>query len=390
MMRADLATEQPFERDEYRKFRAVGHVVASRGEQHFPLVVGYDDVRRVARDWQRFTSDTPFEVPIPHEHDVRSVRQIPIELDPPAHRAFRALVEPRFSRNAIESHSPVVAQVVKPVLDAAIDRGRLDVARDLALPVVNHALAAVLGLPVEDVLTWLEWGAHVFNTTDDGSQTPNTRLDEYLDRVVDSALDGHDVGMFSELAAASVDGRPLTRDELLGFGNLLFAGGRDTVVAGIVNAFLTIAHIPAALDWLRDDELNVQSAVEEILRIQSPLGYIGRHTTEPVLLDDRSLPAGTLIGLGFAAANRDPAVFEDADRCRLDRQPNRHVAFGHGPHTCLGAQLARMEMRVTLQCLADTAARIEVVEEPRRRYQSIAGQSVLAGFDEVCVRVTCR
>ncbi len=388
-MRPDLATDQPFQPDPYRDFRAHGHVWMARGDSQFPLVIGFDDVRRTARNWHTFTSDTPCEVPIPHEHDVRSVRQLPIEVDPPLHTKMRNLVEERFSREAVEAHAPLVRKLATTALRAAVERGSINVADDLALPIVNYSLAATLGLPEDDVPTWLAWGTHVFYRNS-SRKTPNRQLDDYLERRVDDALEGNGIGMFAELAAASVDGQPLERDELLGFGNLMFAGGRDTVVAGMVNAFVAIAHIPSALDWIRNDVKHAESAVEEILRVQSPLPLIGRHTSSPVQLGDLDLPEGALVGLGFAAANRDPSAFPDADRCRLDRQPNRHVAFGHGPHTCIGARLARMEMRVTLECLAEIAQGITIIGDLHRRHANVAGSAAVVGFEHVESRLVPR
>lgn len=387
-MRDDLQTDRPFEADPYRDYRAAGHVVAERGDQRFALIVGYDEVKRVARAWQDFTSDTPFEVPIPHERGVRSVRQLPIEIDPPAHGELRALVEDRFSRRAADDHEHVVERVVTAALDGLIDGEELRVVEDLALPVVNYGLAATLGLPADDVPRWISWGTHAFRPTADGAKAGNRDLDDYLDERVAEALDGQGVGMLADLAVARIDGRPLERDELLGFANLMFAGGRDTVIAGIVNAFVVLAHLPAALGWLREDDHNVRRAVEEVLRIQAPLNYIGRHATRAARAGGCPVAGGELVALGFAAANRDPDIFEDADRCHLDRWPNRHVAFGHGPHTCLGAHLARMEMRVTLRCLARVAERIELSADPAVRHLDIAGHPVLVGFDAVRVRTT--
>lgn len=144
--------------DPYEAYRDNGHVIVDRAGQTFPLVVNFEELRRVAKDWRTFTSDTPFEVPIPHEHGVRSVRQLPIEVDPPLHAAMRALTDPAFSRRAVEQHAEVVAGVVERSLAAALAKGRLDVVDELALPTVNHALAAALGRPAADAEMWLSWG----------------------------------------------------------------------------------------------------------------------------------------------------------------------------------------------------------------------------------------
>jgi cytochrome P450 len=383
-----IVTAEPFQADPYAPFRQAGHVRATRDGWDFTLAVNYDEVKRIARDWRTFTSDTPFEVPIPHEHDVRGVRQLPIEVDPPRHTVLRRLVEDAFSHEGVEAHAPVVADVVDRALAKAGLHRRLDVVSEIALPVVNHALAATLGLPIEDVSLWLTWGTHVFFPSGSAAKRSNEALDAYLERIVDDALDGSGGGIFADVARADVDGRRLTRDEVLGFANLMFAGGRDTVVGGIVNMFIAVAHLPAALAWVREHPRNARTAVEEILRIQAPLSYIGRHATEPATVGGSKVDHGDLVALGFGAANRDPSAFDDADSCRLDRRPNRHIAFGHGPHTCLGAHLARMEMRVTLERLAAVADAVEFVEPFTRRHLDVGGQQVVTGFDHVVVSLS--
>lgn len=381
-------TERLFPPDPYAAYRAAGHVIQHDGGLEFPLVVGYDELKRITRDWQTFTSDTPFEVPIPHEHHVRPVRQLPIETDPPLHTELRALTDDLFSREAVEHHAAVVADAVDEALDRGLAAGRLDVITDLALPTVNHALAAALGRPRDHVDTWLAWGTHVF-AADTGTKRGNTTLDGYLEDAVDSARPG-DPGFFGRLATAELHGRPLTRDERLGFANLVFAGGRDTVVTGITTSMYVLARQPGAFEFMAGSTDNIRSAIEEVLRIQTPLAYIGRHATTATTAGGCPVGPGALIGLGWAAANRDPAAFDGPDECRLDRRPNRHIAFGHGPHTCLGIHLARMELRVVLERVVARIGAVEVLEGPVSKTIDIAGQPVENGYDHLVVRLVPR
>jgi len=373
--------------DPYEAFREAGHVVVETAGLRFPLAVGFDEVRRLARDWPTFTSDTPFEVPIPHEHGLRPVRQLPIETDPPRHTALRALADPAFSRTAVEAHAEVVADVAAPALRRALEVGKLDVGPQLALPVVNHTLAAVLGRPATDVDLWLSWGTHVFDAS--GGRSGNTELDRYLEAAVEAARPG-DPGFFGLLAGAEVDGRSLSHDEKLGFGNLVFAGGRDTVVSAIVTLLTVLAGEPRALGWLREDLDRIRPAVEEVLRVSSPLPYIGRHATAAATAGGCPVEAGGLVALGFGAANHDPAAFADPSTCDLARRPNRHIAFGHGPHTCIGAHLARMELRVVLEQLLELVGHVELLGEPRPKVIELGGREVAVGFDGVSVRLSPR
>ena len=333
------------------------------GDQSFTRILDHASVRAAARDWDTFTSATPFRVPIPEESDVRPVRQVPIEFDPPEHGAFRRIVEPRFSRAAAQTHRRGVAEVVESAVSTALDTGTLAVVDDLALPVVSQALAATLGHPADrDRLA--SWGLHVFTDPETGRRRRNEDLDTYLAERVDQALTDPGDDLFGDLAQASIDGRPLTRDELLGYGYLVLAGGRDTVIASIAGALAHLAAHPHDHARLRDEPDLIPTAVEEFVRVVSPLGEIGRTVATPTTLGDTALVPGDLVSLCFASANHDPTVFDAPDECRLDRRPNRHLGFGHGPHTCLGAPLARMELAVVLEVFTRRVGSATRLDQP--------------------------
>jgi cytochrome P450 len=334
------------------------------GGDRVSVVVGHAALRRTALDWNRFTSATPFRVPIPEESALRPVRQYPIETDPPDHGAYRSAIAGRFDRRTAESIRPHVERLVDEVLDESAANGRLRVVEDLALAVVSTGIARTLGRP-DDAELLASWGLHVFTDPATGERRRNADLDRYLADRVDDALAAPGDDLFGDLARAEVLGRTLTRDEMLGYGYLVLAGGRDTVISAIAGAVWYLAAHPLARRDLADGRTAVAVAVEEFLRFFSPLGFIGRTVTTRHSVDGRTLEAGELVALGFAAANHDPTVFERPDEIRLDRTPNRHVAFGHGPHTCIGAPLARMQLGV-------------VVDRFTRRFDDAAPVSVIA------------
>jgi cytochrome P450 len=361
------------------------------GEQEFTLVCGYEMLRQVARDWTTFTSATPFRVPIPEESALRPVRQYPIETDPPEHGAYRRLVDRRFSRSAADSHRPAIAALVDRLLDEALGVGELHVVDRFAIPVVAHAIALTMGVP-HDAERLVSWGLHVFRDPVTHERRRNEDLDAYLAERVDAALgaSGDDIvsddifgdDIFSELARAELGGRRLTRDELLGYGYLVLAGGRDTVIASIAGGLWHLATHPAELAALRADPAAIPTAVEELLRYLSPLAHIGRTVAIDTELDGHAFRVGELVSLCFAAANHDPEVFDAPDECRLDRTPNRHVAFGHGPHTCLGAPLARMELQVVLERFVATVARCRVVSPTEWQPRGIDTVTTGSSFPE--------
>lgn len=328
--------------------RTADVVRTSIGTSTFAVVTGHELLRATARDWTTYTSATPFRVPIPEESDVRPVRQLPIETDPPDHRAYRQLIEHRFSRSAAERIRPAVARVVGSAFDAAVANGRLDVIDELALPVVTTAIAATMGRPA-DADRFASWGLHVFRDPSTGRRSANADLDRYLAERTDEAMAAPGDDIFGDLAQARPGGRSLDRDEILGFGYLVLAGGRDTVIAAIAGS---LAHLTTHADdraRLGADAAMLPTAIDEFLRFFSPLPMIGRTATDDRELGGTEVRSGDRVALGFAAANRDDRVFDEPDRIVIDRSPNRHVAFGHGPHICIGAPLARMELTTVIE-----------------------------------------
>ena len=195
------------------------------GTESVAVVCGHGLLRETARDWTTYTSATPFRVPIPEESDVRPVRQLPIETDPPQHRAYRQLIEHRFSRSAAEGIRPTIARLVDQVISDSCGLGHLDVVGDLALPVVTASIAETMGRP-GDADRFASWGLHVFRDPATGTRSANADLDRYLaDRTDEAIADPRD-DIFGDLARARLDGRALDRDEILGFGYLVLAGGQ--------------------------------------------------------------------------------------------------------------------------------------------------------------------
>lgn len=355
-------------------------------DDEFVMVLRYDELKRVSRDWQTFTSDTPFRVPIPSEDGVRTVRQLPIETDPPDHGKYRAVVRSPFSREHSSKIRPAVIECVDQLLDELTVGGpAVEVVRDLAVPLQCRALALMLGRPREDATIWEAWGTHVFRDAD--SVTHGEHLDDYLDRVVDAAIATPGDDFFGLLATSDIDGRSLERDEILGFANLAFAGGRDTIIHLMTNAIHHLAVEPSALALLRSDPGSIPMAIEEFLRHSSPISHIGRTATERTALCDRTVDRGQLVSLGFAAANRDPDAFECPNDIVLDRKPNRHIAFGHGPHTCLGAPHTRMLLDVLLGRLVQRVDDIELIEAIDK-IESFGSVSRRASFEQLVVRFT--
>jgi len=349
------------------------------------MILRHGDVRRAAKDWRLFSSDAPFRVPIPSEEAVRTTRQLPIETDPPAHGDYRAIVEPFFQRPKSPEMIAAVESLVDDLLDKALERGGFDAVSEFALPLQSRALTHLLGVPEEEAETWIGWGIHVFKVTDGGFRKGNL-LEDYLQARFDRAEREPGEDFFSALIAADFHGRKLTRDECMGFGNLVFAGGRDTIIHTVSSIIAHFGNHPEALDFLRADPNRITLAGEEFFRVFMPLTQIGRVCSDDASIHGITVPAGERIGLCWASANHDESVFPNPDEVRLDRKPNPHVSFGFGDHLCLGAAHARLIVRTLLAKLCGKVGRIEVIES-EEQLEREARFTRMVGYRKLIVRL---
>lgn len=350
-----------------------------------PMILRHEEVRKAARDWRTYSSDAPFRVPIPSEEDVRTMRQLPVETDPPDHTDYRRIVEPFFQR----AKDPVMIARVEALIDGllrgAIARDSIEIVREFALPIQSRAMTYLLNVPESEADLWIGWGIHVFR--DGGSK--GGALEAYLHERFDRAASGTGEDFFSALAHATFRGRPLTREEMMGFGNLTFAGGRDTVIHTLSSVLGHLARCPEALEFLRQDPQRIVHATEEFFRVVTPLTHIGRVCPVETGVHGTTVPPNGRVSLCWASANRDETVFDQPSEVRLDRKPNPHLAFGFGAHLCLGAAHARLLVRTLLQKCIDHVGRITVLSSQERVEREQAYQRVM-GYESLVVKITPR
>lgn len=371
-------------RDPFREARRRSGILECefQGEQ-VPMILGHAEVRATAKDWQTFSSDAPFRVPIPSEEEMRTVRQLPIETDPPQHTAYREIVEPFFRRPKDPEFVQRVRFLVRELLAGALSREAIEVVRDFALPLQSRALTYLLDVPDSEAETWIGWGIHVFKDGADG-EVKGAELERYIHAQLDRAEASPGLDFFSALVTAEYNGRKLSREETLGFANLTFAGGRDTVIHTVSSVVDYLASHPEALAFLREDTKRVIHASEEFFRVFMPLTHIGRVCPAGAELPGKTVAPGGRISLCWASANRDESVFNEADEVRLDRKPNPHLSFGFGAHICLGAAHARLLVRVLLEELAAGIAGIRVISSVPHVEKAPAYRRI-TGFDELRV-----
>jgi cytochrome P450 len=352
-----------------------------------PMLLRHEDVRSAAKNWQQFSSDAPFKVPIPNEENVRTVRQLPLEVDPPAQQEYRELVEPFFNRAKLPEVAAQVEDIINSLLREALARGSVEIVREFAIPLQSRALACLLNMPQSEAEVWIGWGMHVFREGDGGKK--GSALEAYANGLLDQAAATPGEDFFSALTLAKFQGRPLSREEMLGFCSIVFAGGRDTVINSISGVIGHLAANPTDLEFLRGDPKRIVGASEEFFRVLSPSTHLARLCRKGAEIHGVTVEPGKFVSLNFAAANYDESVFDSPEEVRLDRRPNPHVAFGFGPHLCLGAAHARLVVRSLITALCDRVARIETLEAVDK-YENETSYRRRLAYEKLVVRLVVR
>lgn len=352
-----------------------------------PMLLRHEDVRQAAKDWPRFSSDAPFRVPIPSEEDVRSVRQLPLEVDPPAQQDYRDIVEPFFNRAKLPEMIAEVNQLIHSLVDQALARDSIEIVREFAIPLQSRALAVLLAMPQAEAEIWIGWGTHVFREGDGTSK--GAALEAYTNGLLDRAAAAPGDDFFSALTQAKFQGRPLTREEMLGFCSIVFAGGRDTVINSISGVIGHLSAKPADFEFLRADPRRIVGASEEFFRVLSPSTHLARVCRAKTEIHGVTVEPGQLVSLNFAAANYDETVFDQPEEVRLDRRPNPHVAFGFGAHLCLGAAHARLIVRSLIAILGERVGRIETLAA-EDKYEIESSYRRRLAYDRLTVRFVAR
>ncbi|MAS95358.1 MAG: cytochrome [Verrucomicrobiales bacterium] len=356
--------------------------------ENLPMILRHADVRAAAKDWKTYSSDAPFRVPIPSEEEVRSTRQLPIERDPPLHGEYRAIVEPFFQRAKQPEMIEKVESLIDRMVSEAIEKESLEVVGEFSLPIQSHALTYLLNVPEAEAETYISWGIHVFKVTG-GPFKKGNALEDYLSAQFDRAEADPGEDFFSALTQAEFQGRKLTREEMMGFGNLTFAGGRDTIIHSVSSILAYFGKHPDGLDYLRGDAKRIRLASEEFFRVFMPLTHIGRVCPVETDVHGMQVPAGGRVSLCWNSANHDEEVFENPQEIKLDRKPNPHVSFGFGTHLCLGAPHARLIVRALLENLVERVEAIKVLEEkPAVEHEEKYSRS--NGYETLRISLTAR
>jgi len=298
----------------------------------------------------------PDESPI-----ARAMAKQMLFLDPPDHTRLRGLVSKAFTPRVIEGMRPRIQALVDELLDAVAARGRMDLIADFSFPFPAIVIAGLLGIPPEDRDQFKEWSEAFGMLLDPGVHAPEEveaaqagifALIAYLLEIVAQRRDAPRDDLISLLIAVEEQGDKLDTAELLINCVLLLAAGHGTTTHMIGNGVLALLRQPDQLERLRAEPALMKSAVDELLRYDGPVQVTGRMANQDLEIGGRRIERGRHVTMALGAANHDPARFAHPDRLGLGRQDNKHVAFAHGIHFCLGAALARLEGEIAIGTLA--------------------------------------
>ena len=280
-------------------------------------------------------------------------------LDPPDHTRLRALVNRAFTPRTVESLRPRVESIVEEHLDRAARAGSMDVIRDLAYPLPVIVIAEMLGIPTKDREQFKRWSDDVVRTLGVASAEDMRRSNQagrelraYFATIAEERWREPREDLLSALLAAEQDGDKLSIDEVFSMATLLLVAGNETTTNLIGNGLLALLRHPEQYHALRDDPSLAGTAVEELLRYDSPVQMTARFTLEDVDMGEgHVIRAGQQAFLLLAAGNHDPEEYVEPERLDITRQDNRHLSFSNGIHYCLGAPLARLEGQIALPAL---------------------------------------
>ena len=321
----------------------------------------------------------------PPEEDERIARHL-LVMDAPDHAAYRKLAAPHFTPRMVRRLESSIERITRDILDDLTNDGEmsdLDFVTAISAPMPLAVLADLLGVPREDWQLMFRWSNAVAGAQDpeyrqaenpeNSAGAVRSALFEYFWKMVEDRRREPRDDIVSLLANAKLDGKHVPPFELLSYYFLLVVAGNETTRNAMSGGLLAFTENPGELEKLRQDPGLIPSAVEEIVRWTTPVIQFCRTATEDFELRGQKIRAGESMCLFYPSANRDEEVFDEPFEFRVDRQPNRHLAFGIGEHYCLGAHLARLELRILFRQLAERLLEVELAGPVERLRSSFLG-----------------
>ncbi|MCP4035606.1 MAG: cytochrome P450 [bacterium] len=318
-----------------------------------PIISRYGDVVFALRHPEIFSSEMSKQMGLGTERPM-----IPQQIDPPAQTRYRKILDPQFSRKRVTALEPAIRAGATALIDGFVKDGECEFNRAFAIPLPCNAFLHLMGLPLEDLDLFLEMKDGIIRPhakTDDLEEIAKIRAEAggqiyaYFERVIEERRGAPRDDMIGDFLSSKIGGKELSNNEVLDICFLFLLGGLDTMTATLGCSIAYLAANPDQRHKIVEDPDCIDSAVEELLRWETPVTAVPRVMKKDFEVAGTKLLQGEVVMLLLGAANLDPAEFENADTMDLERERNRQLAFGSGPHRCLGSHLARMELRIALE-----------------------------------------
>lgn len=336
-----------------------------RPVDHFYTVFGFEDVREVLGNHELFSSR---QGPGPERLVAPNGTGVLLYADEPLHRLHRQIVNKAFTPRTVSRIEPRIREIASGIMDELAPRGRADMVREFAVAIPGQIFAEMFGVPPEDTETFKRWADEIVSAFG-GDPESQARSVQTLQEVAVYFMamfterrkvlaDGGTLpdDLITALMTSEVDGRRFDDVELFLLLHIFLAGGNDTTASGLANAVYLLAEHPDVREELRADHSLIPNAVEEMLRLESPIQRLFRTPHVDTVVAGCPVKADDKVSVMFGAANRDPRTFENPDVFDIHRDPRtlrKHVAFGFGIHGCVGSALARAELRIGIETLLD-------------------------------------
>jgi cytochrome P450 family 142 subfamily A polypeptide 1 len=336
-------------------------------------ITRYADIMHVAREWKTFCSGEGSRP----ESNVPSM----INTDPPEHNLRRKIISSGFTPRRVQDHEPFLRRKVRELFDAAATQEDVDFVRDIATPLPMYMIGELMGLPEADHRQLLEWSDLFATGGGEVAEAVGPAVNDYATymlEIVNARRGSQSEDLISLVVNAELDGRRLTDEDLIFETMLILVGGDETTRHVISGGFEALMRNPEQWAALRSDRSLLRSAIEEMLRWVTPIQNMNRTATVDIELGGQQIREGDRMLLLYPSGNRDESVFSDPERFDIRRHPNEHLAFGgFGRHHCLGAQLARLELRVLFDELLNRFPEITLADPDapleRRRGNFVLG-----------------
>jgi cytochrome P450 len=318
-----------------------------------PVISRYEDVVWALRHPEIFSSEMEMQIALGTQRPM-----IPQQIDPPLQTKFRKILDPQFSRRRMLAIEPELRRHANALIDGFIDAGECEFNSAFAIPLPCTAFLALMGLPQEELDLFLELKDGIIRPktkTNDPEEPGRVRAEngrqiyEYFEHALDERTANPRDDMLSYLVGAEIDGRKITRNDILDICFLMLLGGLDTVTSTLGCNIAFLAENPEHRRRIVEDEASLPNAIEELLRWETPVMGVPRVVKQDVTLHGFEIKEGETVMLMLGAANVDDKTFAHGDRVDFERERNRHLAFGAGPHRCLGSHLARLELVAAME-----------------------------------------